>query len=182
MNSLSELAALIKTRNELERAITAVIGRRAQIGHVGEYIASRIFNIKLVYSAAHKAIDGHFIDGVLQGRSVNIKWYGMREGLVDITPDSLPDFYLVMTGPKAAALTSRGRSRPWTIDAVFLFSASALVAQLTGRGAKLGIATSVASEYWDEAEVYPLQRCSALVVSQAQREQLALFASGSASS
>jgi hypothetical protein len=64
---------------------------------------------------------------------------------------------------------------------VFLFSASALVAQLTGRGAKLGIATSVASEYWDEAEVYPLQRCSALVVSQAQREQLALFASGSAS-
>jgi hypothetical protein len=175
MNDLRHLADLIKRRNELEREITALIGRPAQIGHLGEYIASRIFNIKLVVSAAHKSIDGSFVDGSLQARTVNIKWYAMREAMLDITPDSLPDYYLVLTGPKSAAMSSRGRARPWTIDGVFLFHASGLVAQLNARGLKLGIATSVAQQLWEEAEIYPNQRCTSLVLSEDRRGQIALF-------
>ena len=75
MEDLGLLASLIRQRNAAEIKIAAIIGRPASIGHLGEYIASKIFNIDLVRSASHKAIDGHFSDGPLAGRSVNIKWY-----------------------------------------------------------------------------------------------------------
>src|SRR5262245_57242332 len=117
-DQLSCLAELLKRRNALECEITELIARPASIGHLGEFIASRIFNISLQHSASSKGIDGHFSDGTLRGRSVNIKWYAMREGLLDITPDFLPDYYLVLTGPRSPAVTSRGRSRPWSIDGV----------------------------------------------------------------
>jgi len=32
---------------------------------------------------------------VLQEKTVNIKWYGKHEGILDIDPQALPDFYLV---------------------------------------------------------------------------------------
>ena len=61
MKNLKQLADLIGKLNALEPEITALIWRPAQIGHIGEYIASRIFGIELVESAAHKAIDGSFV-------------------------------------------------------------------------------------------------------------------------
>jgi hypothetical protein len=73
MDDLTQLADLIKKRNSLERQITALIGRPAQIGHIGEYIASRIFRIVLEESASHKSMDGRFSDGPLKGGTVNIK-------------------------------------------------------------------------------------------------------------
>jgi hypothetical protein len=109
MDDLTQLAGLIRRRNLLEREITALVGRPAQIGHVGEYIASRIFHVTLEESASHKSIDGRFGAGPLQGRTVNIKWYAMQEGLLDITPEAPPDFYLVLTGPKTGAMPSRPR-------------------------------------------------------------------------
>jgi hypothetical protein len=97
---LERLAELIRVRNDASRAIAEHIGRPAQIGHVGDYIAARVFDIGLVASGSHKAIDGHFRSGPLAGRSVNVKWYGREESLLDLTPDCLPDDYLVMTGPR----------------------------------------------------------------------------------
>ena len=130
MNNLSQLAELIKTRNQVETQITALIYRPAQIGHLGEFIASKVFDIELDESAARKSIDGHFKQGILNGRSVNIKWYAKQEGLLDITPSSLPDFYLVLTGPKSAAVSSRGKPRPWLIQMVYLFDAEKLMIKL----------------------------------------------------
>lgn len=101
MNNLEQLAELIRKRNALEREIKALIGRPAAIGHIGEYIAATVFDIALEESATQKGIDGHFTDGPLKDRTVNIKWYARREGLLDITPDGLPDYYLVLTGPKS---------------------------------------------------------------------------------
>jgi len=115
-NDLARLADLMKRRNALECEITQLIARPMSIGHIGEFIASRIFNIQLEYSASSKGIDGHFSDGMLKGRSVNVKWYAMREGLLDITPDFLPDYYLVLVGPRSPLMSSRGRTRPWTIE------------------------------------------------------------------
>ena len=177
MKELEKLAKLIKQRNAVEKEITSIIGRPASIGHLGEYIASRIFNIKLSESASQKGIDGHFIEEPLAGRTVNIKWYAKREGLLDITPDSLPDFYLVLAGPKPEAMTSRGRTRPWFIESVYLFEAQTLVQQLQARGIKIGIATSVRQEFWNEAEVFPNQNNSKLTLSAEQCEAIAQFES-----
>jgi len=92
MELLERLAGLVRTKNRIDDEIAGIIDRPAQIGHVGEYIASNIFGIKLEESAAQKGIDGRFMAGPLAGRTVNIKWYGKMEGLLDITPNHLPDY------------------------------------------------------------------------------------------
>lgn len=177
MSNLALLAELVRRRNALEQEITAIIGRPASIGHLGEYIAAEIFKIQLSESAVNKGSDGVFTEGPLTGKSVNVKWYGLREGLLDITPIFLPDYYLVLTGVKAASLSSRGKSRPWLIDAAYLFDAHSLVAQLTLLGVKLGIASSVRSHIWEEAEIYPQSRSTMLRLTDEQRGQLCLFGS-----
>lgn len=65
MEELVYLAGLIEQRNEIVGKITALIARPAQIGHIGEYIASKIFDIKLQDSASAKSIDGYFFSGNL---------------------------------------------------------------------------------------------------------------------
>jgi len=178
MDDLTQLAELIKKRNLLEREITALIGRPAEIGHIGEYIASRVFHIALKESASYKSIDGHFSNEPLKECTVNVKWYARREGVLDITPDALPDYYLVLTGPKSGAMTSRGQVRPWTIANVFLFDAQTLVDELKRSGLKIGVATSVRQHLWAKAEIYPAQRNDALELSKQQHEALMLFSSG----
>ncbi len=175
MNDLARLAELVKTKNAIDQEITAVIGRPALIGHSGEYIAAHIFHIALEESAVAKGIDGRFGAGGLAGSTVNIKWYAKLEGLLDLTPESLPDYYLVLAGPRSPAASSRGETRPWLIRSVFLFDARGLVDALGTRGVKLGIATSVARQYWDGAEIYPTQTNDRLVLSDEQRGALALF-------
>ena len=177
MNDLTRLAELIKKRNLLEIEITALIGRPAAIGHIGEYIASRVFHIALETSASYKSIDGRFIDGSLMARTINIKWYGRLEGLLDITPNALPDYYLVLTGLKSGAMSSRGQVRPWTIEQVFLFEAQPLVDDLKRGGVKIGIATSVRQHLWAKAEIYPKSSNPTLILTEAQCKALALFRS-----
>ena len=91
-------------------------------------------------SAVQKGFDGRFVNGPLAGKTVNVKWFGKRTGMLNINPDGVPDYYLVMTGPKAAAVNSRGQTLPWVITEVFLFDALALVERLRGVGRKLGAA------------------------------------------
>ncbi len=59
---LERLSDLIRQRNENEVEITHIIGRPAQIGHVGEYLASAIFNIALEESATTPGYDGRFVE------------------------------------------------------------------------------------------------------------------------
>lgn len=91
MEKLKELAELLRKRNEIDSAISSVIGRPAMSGHLGEFIAARIFDIHLAESATNKGTDGQFKNGPLAGKSVNIKLYGKQEGLLDINPAALPD-------------------------------------------------------------------------------------------
>lgn len=175
MDDLARLAELIGARNAVARDIAALIARPAQIGHIGEYIASRVFGLALEESASRKGVDGRFAEGSLVDRTVNVKWYARQEGLLDLTPEALPDFYLVLAGPRCPAGSSRGGARPWVIRSVHLFESGELMEALTARGVKLGTATSVASGLWDAAEVYPNQRSPWLVVSDEQRRMLRLF-------
>lgn len=175
MEAIELLAELLRTRNAVEQQITAIIGRPALIGHIGEYIAAQIFDIALQDSASFKSIDGYFQSGELAGKSVNIKWYAQQQGILDITPAALPDYYLVLAGPKSTAGTSRGKTQPWLITSVYLFDAVRLVAALQQQGGKIGIATSVRRMFWQEAEIYPQQRNTELILSDDQRYRLSLF-------
>ena len=109
---MEDLAHLLIARNANEIGITRIIGRPAQLGHIGEFIASRIFDIELEESAVHPGSDGRFRSGPLAGKSVNIKMYGKREGVLDTCPEYLPDYYLVLTGHKSTAMSSKGDSGP----------------------------------------------------------------------
>jgi len=175
---IQELATLIRERNAVAQRITNVIGRPAQIGHVGEYIeyiASRVFNIQIEESAVAKGIDGVFHSGPLAGKTVNVKFYAKREGLLDVRPDAVPDYYLVLAGPRATAITSRGEARLWHIDWVFLFAGAETPVCLRSRGVKINEATSVIREQWNRAEVYPTTSNRALSPTEEQRNMLQLF-------
>jgi hypothetical protein len=65
-----------------------------------------------------------------------------REGILDINPHAPRDYYLVFTGPKprkGALISTRGSLRPFCIDAVYLFDAHRLHAELQERGVKVGL-------------------------------------------
>jgi hypothetical protein len=177
MNELESLARLIKQRNLVSQEITGIIDRPSSIGHIGEYIASKIFQIELESSASTKAIDGYFTQGTLKGHSVNIKFYGKLESILDITPNELPEYYLVMTGLKSNAQSSRGEIRPWVIDFVFLFNASELVNQLRNRNVRVGVASSILKQQWNDAQIYPNQQSQILKLSKNQRQLISLFSS-----
>jgi len=176
MDELRALAALVSERNRVCETISALIGRPAEIGHLGEYIASPVFGIRLEQSAANKGHDGRFTDGPMAGRTVNIKWYTQREGSLDIHEMGGPDYYLALTGPKAPAASSRGCSRPWRITAVYLFESKTLLAAQQARGARLGTAASVPAALWQRAQIYPECPSGVLTLSARQREMLRLFA------
>lgn len=173
---LKQLAELVACRNALEQEIITITGRPAVLGNLGEYIATRIFAVNLLKNALHQAIDGFFAEGPLAPCSVNIKWYAMREGVLDITPGFLPDFYLVFTGPPPTPTSGlRLRARPWKLACVYLFDAGELVDDLDLRGVRVGVASSVRKELWEAAEIYPRPMNDRYPLSDQQRELLALF-------
>jgi hypothetical protein len=85
VRQLRSLALLVEARNSIDSAIAELIGRPAGVGHIGEYVASVVFGIELETSAVKAGYDGRFMEGRLAGRTVNIKLYGKRESLLDIT-------------------------------------------------------------------------------------------------
>jgi hypothetical protein len=146
-------------------------------GHLGEWIAAQVFDIELEASAVAAGIDGRFRSGPLRGLTVNVKWYLKREGMLDTTDSTVLDYYLVLCGPPSAAASSRGTTRPWCIEAVFLFDARQLRSEQIMRGVKRGVASSVIKQQWTAAEIYPFPANAQLTITLQQAEQLTLFAS-----
>ena len=174
---MERLARLLNDRNSIDKEIGEIIGRPALTGHIGEYIAAEIFNIALSDSASEKSLDGYFQSGVLEGKSVNIKYYTARARILDLTPDSLPDYYLVMMGSTTSKESSRNMTYPANIASVHLFESSSLIKALKERGVKIGVATSVAKHLWDEEELYPEQSNNHLKLSKEQIQKISLFQS-----
>ena len=175
MEDLRELATLLARRNDIEAAISALIRRPATAGHIGEFIAARIFNIRLEPSAAHKASDGYFIEGPLAGRCVDVKFYGRQEGLLAIQQRAQPDYFLVLTGPEVAPSSSRGGVRPALIEHVYLFSGQELGDSIRRRGVQFGVAASIPKAEWHAAEIFPSQTNRALALTAEQKDLLSLF-------
>lgn len=175
MHELAQIAQLIRERNALDARIAEIIQRPALPGHLGEWIASRVFDIELSASATKRDVDGHFRSGPLAGDSVNVKLYGKRENVLDLKPEAQVQWYLVLAGPRGYAVPSRGSTRPLTISSAHIFDTTSLLAALTGR-VKVGIASSVRQPLWDAAEIYPRATSTDLKLSHEQRSMLALFA------
>src|SRR6185437_3391957 len=123
-----------------------------------------------------KAIDGRFRSGPLMGKTVNIKTYGKREGLLDTSDDPSLNYYLVLCGPKAAVMTSNGGTRPWCIASVHLFDSAELRAAQVARGIRSGVASNVRAAEWAAAEIYPNPTQTILPISFEQTDALATFA------
>jgi hypothetical protein len=83
----------------------------------------------------------------------------------------------VMTGPRAAAASSRGGVRPWCIEAVYLFDARALLEAQRKRRVKIGTASSVPVAQWEAAEIYPRPINLGYSIRPDQAALLRLFAS-----
>jgi len=173
-DDLNKLSVLLAQRNRLDEQIAVLIGRPAQTGHLGEFIASAVFDIELAPSASTRGIDGWFRAGPLEGQTVNVKWYPKRENLLDLVAAG-PDFYLVLTGPRVPAGSSRGTSRPLVINEVFLFNANDLLFTLRARGRSIGIATSTWASDWEAARIFPVTQGSQFALSSAQDAALKLF-------
>lgn len=172
---VAQVAQLILERNAIDDRIAQIINRPALTGHLGEWLASQIFDVDLEASAVSKAIDGRFASGALTGKTVNVKWYARREGTLDMTTSELLDYYLVFTGPKGAAVSSTGGTRPLLIHACYLFDARALLGRQLARGARIGAASSVPTGDWDAAEIYPQPSNQLLTVGPEEAELLKLL-------
>lgn len=176
MTEVERIAALIRERTAIDDEIARIISRPAQIGHVGEWLAQAVFGVELEHSATQAGYDGRFASGPLTGKTVNVKWYGKREGILDINPKHGADYYLVFAGPKTAAMSSRGGTRPWVIAEVFLFDLAPLIGRLQDRGVKIGIATSVRQHEWEAARIYPEPAPEAVLrPTEEQKQLLSLF-------
>jgi hypothetical protein len=73
---LKTLSELLDQRNRVDRGIAQVLKRPAEGGHIGEFIASRVFDITLEPSAARRGFDGRFVSGALAGRTVKHQTVG----------------------------------------------------------------------------------------------------------
>ncbi|MGA4991435.1 hypothetical protein [Nonomuraea bangladeshensis] len=173
---VERIAELLRERNAVDEKIAAIIQRPMTAGHLGEWIAARVFGIELERSAVTAAIDGRFTSGPLHGRTVNVKWYLKREGLLDMTERAALDYYLVLTGPASPAASSRGGVRPWCIESVYLFDVQQVQAELRARGVRIGTASSVRAAQWAAAEIYPRASNPALLLRPEQAELLRRFA------
>ncbi len=175
LEQMQRLAELVQQKNYADGKIAEVIGRPTIPGHFGDFVGAEIYGVELHASAVQKGSDGCFAGGRLSGATVNIKYYPKNEGVLDIAIDGAPEYYLVLTGPRSAAVSSRGKTRPWVIEAVYLFETASLIRGLTS---KIGIATSVRREFWDAAEIYP-RRNPSFPLTEIQREMLAMFSEAS---
>ncbi len=178
-DELVHLADLIRTRNSAVKSIATFVGRPATVGELGEFIASLVFDIQLDPAGATQGISGRFTAGKVRGKNVSVKWYGRYEGVLAINEDALPDFYLVMTGPKGETNDWSRQVPAWSIDYVFLIGAQALTQELLKRGVRISQTTSLREEDWDRCEMYPNPRCPYLTLTDEQRAMLNLFNSQS---
>jgi len=175
MSDVERVADLLRQRNAIDADIAAITGRPMAAGHLGEWIAQQILGVQLERSAVTRAIDGRFTTFGPANATVNVKWYLKQEGMLDLVGENGPDYYLVFAGPHGGAVSSHGTTRPWCIAAVFLFAGATLVTDLTDRKRKIGVASSVRSVLWQEAEIYPREHPDYPLTAR-QRQLLALFA------
>lgn len=172
---LEDLAARLRERDGIEARIAELTGTSARQGDVGEFIASRIFDIELAVNPVQAGHDGHFRSGRnVDGGTVNVKTYGSLTAGIDISAHGC-DYYLVLSGSPRP--TGPVRHHRWQLISVYLFDAHQLVAELVRRTVKIGTATSLRAADIASAQIYPVEGSEPVLhLSDEQRSMLSLFA------
>lgn len=173
-DELHQLAALLRDRDALDAKIARLTGRSARQGDIGEFVAAQVFDIELAENPVQAGHDGTFRSGPLAGRTVNVKTYGDAFAGIDISPHSC-EFYLVFSGPRRAvgAVTHHR----WQVSAAYLLDTRRLRETLTGRGVKIGTATSIRKADLEAARIFPDSNPNApLRLASEQVALLSLFA------
>lgn len=172
--TLRQLAALLRDRDELDARIAAFTGRSAQPGDIGEFIAAQVFDIELADTANQAGYDGTFRTGSLADQTVNVKAYGDAFAGLDISAHHC-DHYLILSGP--AKPTGTVRHHRWRISAAYLLDSRRLLETLRARGVKIGIATSIRRADLEVAQVFPTTGAHAPIrLTPEQAALLSLFA------
>ncbi len=65
-DSLARAGALLRERNAIDAELARLIQRPMTSGHLGEWIAARVFDIELEDPAVAAGIDGRFRSGPLR--------------------------------------------------------------------------------------------------------------------
>lgn len=181
MESLADLAAVIAQRNDIDQAISQIIGCPAHTGHVAEFIAAAIFELDLMPTANHKHFDGTFSEGPLKNQTINVKYRGRHYGGLNMGTSQVarnhPDWYLVLAGPTSKPASSKRTTTPWAIDQVFLLNSRELLIHLNGK--RPGISTSLPKAVWKAAMLFPEAASPHYQITEKQRSLLTLFRSAS---
>jgi hypothetical protein len=111
-DELAELADLLRERNAVEAHPGRLLDRPATTGHIGEWIAARIFDIELETAANSAGCDGRFTTGAVAGQTVNVKAYTRYESSLDINPNAPLDYCLVFAGTKVRPRRLAARCGP----------------------------------------------------------------------
>lgn len=172
---LPRLAELVRARNTVESNLANLLENTVNLESVGEYIAATIFGITLVSSSQHNEFSGIFAREPLTGKTVDVQWYPRREGFLHVRSAPAPDYLLVLAGPKQESSTARALVNPWLIKSVHLFDAQELLVALRERGVQIGSHTSVITQLWERAEIFPRQFNHRLILTDEQRQLLKLF-------
>ena len=156
MRDMEDLVSLLRERNTIDQRITGIIHRPAEKGHIAEWIASKAFPIELNDDGNRKGYDGIFTDGDLKGKKVDVKFYPVNEHSIDLNPDVGDDVYLlIFTGSHRSSGSSKHQERQFRITNVYLFNERELCDSLRRDNVKVGVASSVKTEYWERGEIYP---------------------------
>jgi hypothetical protein len=173
--SVTAVARLVRERDVIDGEITRIINRPAVAGHLGEWLASELFDIDLEPPGSAEAFDGRFASGPLATGTVNIEWISRRDEQLDPDSSRAIDFHLVFTGTRALALTTKGLVRPVRINACYLFDARELEARQAARGATSCAAAGLRAEEWNAAEIFPDRNNPLLTIGPEAHGLLALF-------
>lgn len=173
--SLSRLAELLRARNTVESNIANLLGTPVNLNTVGACIAANILGIRLSSTTPSNVFTGTFTVAHLAGKAVDVQWYPRREGSMHVHSDPPPDYYLILAGPKQESSTTRALVNPWIIASVHLFDGHTLLNIVRERRVQIGSRTSVISQLWEQAEIFPIQRNPLLPLTPEQRQLLQLF-------
>jgi len=96
--------------------------------------------------------------------------------MLDVIKSPTLDYYLVLTGPKGALAPSKGMCDRFASRRCTSFNLRTCW-PLEATGVKVGVATNVRVAQWNAAEIYPRATNPALILTDRQRAQLAMFRS-----
>jgi hypothetical protein len=189
---LTQLAKLLEKKQLVDAEIKQLI--RKQCG-IGNFIISRILGITLeasLWKRREEHIDGVFSSGVLAGKTVKInldiahefrgKVSSMRgsvlNGELTVFWHNLADYYLVVNGLQSwekLHLKDTFRAK-FDISHIYLFEMKELAEKLEARELKGGVFTKIKPKYWQESEIYPVNRNQEIALTNDQVSMLKQFA------